>query len=281
MFKLRNVLWAGSDSALEYARSVEATIAATPGLQAGMFNCGDDQEKDLPYLVAGNVAVIPVKGPLVNVDSPMLAWFGMTGYPVLRRAAVAAAADPNIEHILLDINSPGGAVSGVADTGDLLARINAKVKPITTYTGGDMGSAACWLGVSAGQVFISRTSVVGSIGVIQTHTEYTAQLALEGVKKTVMRAGEFKALASPFEVLSDTARKLIQEQLDAAYKVFVQHVAECRGVSYAVADSTFAQGREFFGTAAKTAGLVDGISSLDAVVSGLQSKKVDKLSRRI
>ena len=36
---------------------------------------------------------------------------GITGYPEIRNAMVTAANDPEVKHILLDINSGGGSVS--------------------------------------------------------------------------------------------------------------------------------------------------------------------------
>jgi signal peptide peptidase SppA len=274
MLNIRHGLWAGTEAALEYALEVETKLLALADVKAGIFGGNDDSE---PFTRSGNVAIVPVRGPLVNMDSPILAFFGVGSYPVIRRSMIAAATDAKIDHILMDIDSPGGAVSGVADTADLIARINSKVKPVTAFAEGTMASAAAWLGVSAGQVFASKTSVTGSIGIIATHLDRTQQLAQSGIKPTVFRGGKYKALVNPYESLSAEAVAQMEEQIDGAYKVFVQHVADSRGVSYALADKKMADGREFFGEAGVTAGLLDGISTFDAVLSLLQSKKaVDK-----
>jgi ClpP class serine protease len=114
-------------------------------------------------------------------------------------------------------------------------------------------------------------SVVGSIGVIAVHQEFSKQLAAAGVTVKVLRAGKYKALATPVEPLSSAAEAQMQARLDAVYQVFVEHVAESRGVTFAQADK-MAQGREFFGREALDAGLVDGITTLGAVIGGLQKK---------
>jgi ClpP class serine protease len=125
-------------------------------------------------------------------------------------------------------------------------------------------------------VFASNVSGVGSIGVIATHTDQSEALKQAGLKVTVIRAGTEKALANGAEPLTDAGRAQIQAGVDAAYQVFVQHVAEMRGTTYPAADATMAQGREFFGQAAVSAGLVDGIASFDSLMSGLQTQPLDK-----
>lgn len=281
MLELRDVLWAGTEAALESAREIEARIQALTqqgALQAGMLGAEDAPS----FHKADNVAIVPVRGPLVNIDSPILAFFGVASYPQIRRSMIAAAQDKSVNQILLDVDSGGGAVNGVADTADLIARINSQVKPVTAFADGTMASAAYWLGGSAGQVFASKTATVGSIGIIITHVDATGALAQQGLKVDVMRAGKYKALGHPAEPFTQEARDQIQAQLDAAYKVFGSHVAESRGVSYATFDEKMGQGRVFLGADAKAAGLIDGITNFDAMVSLLQSKKnVDKSGARI
>lgn len=266
-------LWYGTEASFYEAIALEKRVAAS--IQAG--GPFDDMPGDYLLTKQGNIGVVNIAGPLVNSDHPLLALFGVSSYPAIRRAVVSAAKDPAIDHIVLAIDSGGGAVDGVADTADLLARVNAKVKPISTMATGMMASAAYWLGSSAAKVHAGQTSEVGSIGVVSVHIDRTKQLEMDGVKATVLRAGKFKALVNPFEPLSDEARAEVQRSLDAAYKIFVQHVADARGVSFEKADQKMAQGRVFFGAQAKTAGLVDSITTMDAVLSKLADLKgVDK-----
>jgi signal peptide peptidase SppA len=273
MLELIDPLWYGTEASFYEAIALEKRISAS--IQAG--GPFDDVPGDYLLTKQGNIGVVSIAGPLVNSDHPLLAFFGVSSYPAIRRAVVSAAKDPAIDHIVLAIDSGGGAVDGVADTADLLARVNAKVKPITTVATGMMASAAYWLGASAAKVHAGQTSEVGSIGVVSVHIDRTKQLEMDGVKATVLRAGKFKALVNPFEPLSDEARAEVQRSLDAAYKIFVQHVADARGVSFERADQKMAQGRVFFGAQAKAAGLVDSITTMDAVLSKLGDMKgVDK-----
>ena len=246
-------------------------------IAAGGFDKED--ECGVPRLLAVNdgLATITIKGPLVNSDSPYLKYFGVTGYPEIRDAVLAAVSDPEVKQILLDVDSGGGAVSGCADTGALI-RAAHKVKPITTY-GETMASAAYWLGCSAGRVYSGKAALVGSIGVKATFKEYSKANEMEGVTVTVIRAGKYKALADSNEPLTKAGEAQIQAMVDAAYGVFVDHVAEMRGRTYEYTDKTMADGQEFIGQAAVDVGLTDGITTFDAVVGGLKKKILASLSK--
>jgi signal peptide peptidase SppA len=244
MLNIRHCLWAGTEAALQFLLEIEDKLLSAADVKAGLY--GAEAPQSELFNRVDNVGIVSIRGPIVNADSPILALFGVATYPNIRRSVIAAASDPNVQQILLDIDSPGGTVAGTADTGDLIARVNAKVKPVTAFTDGTMASAATWIGVSAGQVFASKTAVTGSIGVIAVHIERSKQLADEGIKATVFRAGKYKALVNPIEPLTEAAKEQMEAKLDGAYKVFVQHVADSRGVSYAVADKKMAEGREFF-----------------------------------
>jgi len=217
---------------------------------------------------------VSIKGPLVNSDSPWLQYFGVTGYPEIRAAMLAAAEDPEVTKILLDIDSGGGAVSGVDDTAKLIRLVNDRVKPVTTYTDGAMCSAAYWLGSAAGEVFASKGAIVGSIGVIATHKEYSEAYKKEGVGVTVVRAGKFKALANSNEKLTEAGKAQLQKIVDASYEIFVDHVAAMRGKSYEYADKTMADGQEFIGQASVDVGLVDAIKTFDALITDLKGDSV-------
>lgn len=263
-------IWGGSET------SYQAAQAADEGITARVTAGNDDVEVEGPRLLSmdDGLATITIKGSLVNSDSPYLRYFGVTGYGEIREALMAAATDPEVKQILLDIDSGGGAVSGVDDTAKLVRLINDSVKPVCTYTDGNMASAAYWIGSAAGEVYSSKSALVGSIGIISTFREYSEANKQAGIGVTVIRAGKHKALANSNEKLTPAAKAQIQAIVDSAYGVFVDHVANMRGKSYDYADKTMADGQEFIGQAALDVGLVDGITSFDALVSDLKEKNI-------
>lgn len=275
MYIQSDEVWAGTYASLEDAERALAAISAATDLHAASRN---DDEEEQPTLLTkvGNVGVIPVKGPLINADIPdrWASMFGVTTYPGIRRAAIEALTDDSVTAIVLDVASGGGAVSGVVETAELLAKINDEHKPIYAYGDSMVASAAYWLAASAQKIKVSKATTVGSIGVISTHMEYSKQLKDEGVNATVFRAGKYKALGQPVEPLTDAAREQIQARLDATYTIFVEHIASRRGVDYSAADQRMGQGKEFFGQAAVAVGLVDGVGSFDDLLGSLQQQQV-------
>jgi signal peptide peptidase SppA len=266
-------VWAGTEES--FASAMQASEGIGVRMAAGGYSDDNgDDEKPRLLEVSDGVATVSIKGPLVNSDSPYLEYFGVTGYPEIREAMLAAASDPEVKQIVLDIDSGGGSVSGVEDTAKLIRLVNDRVKPVTTYAD-NMASAAYWLGSAAGEVYAGKASLVGSIGVIATFREYSERNKMEGVNVTVIRAGKHKALANPNEKLTPAAEAQIQKLVDASYTVFVEHVAEMRGKSYAYADKSMADGQEFIGQEAVDVGLLDGVTTFDELMSTIKEKSID------
>jgi signal peptide peptidase SppA len=272
-------LWAGSEQSLDMWAKMDTAI--TEKLMAGNFGDNEEDDDEDPYLFEkqGSIGVINIKGPITNRDSWLNRIFGVTSYGSIREALIHAANDPEVETILLDVESNGGAVSGCYDTGELI-KLVGKIKPVVGF-GETAYSAGYWLLSSASKVYASRTSGIGSIGVIATHMEYSKQLKDEGVGVTVFRSGQYKALVNSVEALTDVAKIQYQSQLDAAYKIFVEHVAEARNVPYDYCDKEMCDGKDFFGEQALAAGLVDGILSYDELMTDLLNNSIDTSANSI
>lgn len=270
-------LWAGDENSLERACELAAKINAT---QPQAFLLSEEDAKT-PSLLSkhGNVGVVSISGTLFT-SAP--AWakvlFGVTDYPMIQEALVEAAKDESIGSILLDIDSPGGAVNGVGEVADLVKEIDAKVKPVHAYSAGRMNSAAYWIPSGAREISAANLAEVGSIGVLQRHVEVTKMEEKMGVTTTVLRAGKYKALGNPFEPLSKLAKDDIQSKLDYVYGIFLEHVASNRGVSAEEADEKMAQGRVFIGDHALAAGLIDDVQTFAEALTAAQkvaSKHID------
>lgn len=260
-------LWAGSEHsyhvAIQGLAAMEAAISS--GQLSAAYGEQDDDEGSYLLSMSGDVAVIRITGSLVNKDSPYLKYYGMTGYPEIQRAFVQAYNDSAVKSIVIDADSGGGAVNGVDDTVTLIRQVGAS-KPVLTFAGGTMASAMYWIGSTASHIGASRTSLVGSIGVMATFMEYTEAMKSAGVFAKVFRAGQYKALANPMEKLTPEAEAQINKSIQATYAIFRDTVAENRRVTVEFAESTMAQGREFVGQEAVAARLVDEITSFSNIV---------------
>lgn len=268
-----NQIWLGSlDSYRDY-------LTRQDRLDSAVASGAPAPEQMDGYSRHGNVAVVDVSGPLTNSDSFWNALFGITSYNSIRNGLIEAASDPEVKEIVMNIDSPGGSPAGLPDVSSLIQKIGAAI-PVTAYTAGHMTSAAYWLGSAADKVYAGPTATVGSIGVITTHFDVTKNLEKEGVTPTVIRAGDKKALGGPYEELSKEAKADIQGQLDHLHDVFIGQVADHRGMSFGDVKKNLADGSTFIGEQAVSIGLADGITTLDALVGGLQARYESKKPTR-
>ncbi|SFG29814.1 signal peptide peptidase SppA [Duganella sp. CF458] len=225
----------------------------------------------------GGVAVLAIDGVIAPKANLFTRVSGGASAQMLTKQVESAIADPRVRSMVLAIDSPGGSVFG---TPELAAAIHelSSVKPIVAVSEGTMASAAYWFGSAANAVFVSGPTVqVGSIGVVATH-DYSPRAP--GALTTEITAGRYKRIASSTAPLSEEGKAYMQAQVDHIYSVFVDAVAEHRGVKADDVLEHMADGRVFIGRQAIEAGLVDGVSTVDATVEKLASNPSQFSKRR-
>ena len=231
------------------------------------------------YEVIDGVAVISIHGVMAKRMNLFHAISGGASTEMVGNEIRAALADREVKSILLDIDSPGGAVDGTADLGNLISSMRGQ-KPIATLADGLIASAGYWAGSAADQVYITNeTTVVGSIGVVSTHVDYSEQLKQRGITVNEIYAGKFKRLSSQYKPLTEEGRQDIQSTVDYLYSIFVETVAKHRGVSVDTVLENMADGRLFIGQQAIDAGLVDGVSTREALIDKLSSGSLPEIAR--
>lgn len=214
----------------------------------------------------GMVAVLPITGVLQNRAPAMLESSGVVGVNKLQATFRALVNDPEIKAIVLDVNSPGGSVYGIAEFAQAIAE-SRETKPIVAVANHLAASAALHIASAAGEFYVSPSAQVGSVGVLQMHQDVSVMAENEGVKTTFIHSGKYKVEGNPFEPLSDEARAHMQAECDKFYAMFVGDLARFRGVSRAHVESNFGQGRVLTAKDAVAAGMADGVRSLEQVLA--------------
>lgn len=226
----------------------------------------------------GAVAVIPITGALF--PRSVSGWFGtVPGMDALRGRLAAAANNPEVGSIVLDIDSPGGTVAGTAETGAAVAAA-AQRKPVVAVANTLAASAAYWIASQASEVVMAPHAMAGSIGVIALHQNIGKALERFGVETTLIRSGPRKAEGHPFGPLDDTAREAVQARVDEAATAFIKAVATGRNLTPAEARKRFGDGHAMSSREAVETGLADRIATLDEVVAGLAAGKGRAWKRR-
>ena len=219
---------------------------------------------------SGSVAVIPVYGLISHRTSMMseISGPGGTSCQQISKQVQAAANDPGVKAIVLDIDSPGGTVDGVAELADEIYQARGK-KQITAVSDCLMASAAYWIAAACNEIAVSPSSQTGSIGVYGAHEDYSGALEQEGVKVTLISAGKYKTEGNPYEPLNDDARAAMQQTVDDYYGMFVKAVAKGRGVKADDVRNGFGEGRVVGASQAVKLGMADRVATLDQVLSKL------------
>jgi signal peptide peptidase SppA len=251
-FFLRSPLWAIRPDAIETILRLDASgIEARTEAMNAAAAAASERAKG-----ATKTAVIPIQGVLTK-DGP--GWYG-TNYDTIQAAAERAMTDPDIKRVILQVDSPGGEVTGLPETAAMLAQL-AKAKPLSAIVEGTAASAAYWLTSQARDIALTPSGEVGSVGVRMLHTDISKMLEDAGVKMTELYSGDFKTEWSPYKPLSDEAKADMQARLAASHNDFIKAVASGRAgrASLEVRRNRFGEGRMFSANDALAHGLVDKI----------------------
>jgi signal peptide peptidase SppA len=231
---------------------------------------GHEAQQPRDYAAPGDVAVIPVRGTIYPRGGASPA-SGLTTAEYVGKQIDGAAANSQIGHIVLDMDTPGGAVSGVPE---LAAKVRAAAgrKPVTAVANHLSASAGYWLMAQATEAVVTPSGSVGSIGVKYTHIDRSKALEDAGVRVTELTTSPLKALGSPFRPLSDEARASIQAMILKFHAMFVGDVARGRRVTVDRVESGFGRGDVLTAEDARAAGMVDRVATLEDVIADIRAK---------
>lgn len=260
---------------------VEVTSVPTP--EASRFRGEpqlDEKVGSAGYrLTATGTAILPIIGELTNRGAYVGASSGLVSYEGLRYTLQHAADNGRVRSILLDIASPGGMASGMAETADLVRAIASK-KPVVAVANDMAASAAYGIASQARKLYVTQAGYVGSIGVVLMHADQSAMLEKKGVKVTFIHAGAHKVDGNPYQPLPKEVAGRLQAQVAKHYDAFVALVAKGRPTLSADAiKGTEAQ--IFMGQDAVDAGLADGVRSFEDVLAELDGRLVPRIETKV
>jgi capsid assembly protease len=216
--------------------------------------------------IRNGVAIISASGPMFKRANLMTQLCGATSYELMRRDLQAAVDNYGVNAILLNLDTPGGEAAGVAELAQAVHDVRG-TKPIVTYAGDLAASAGYWLASASDAIIIGKTAAVGSIGVRMAITDTSERDEARGVKTY-----EFVSSQSPnkkVDLSTKQGRNQVQERVDAMAAVFVETVAQYRGVSVDTVLNQFGKGGVLIGQAAVDAGMADGIGTFESVLASL------------
>jgi signal peptide peptidase SppA len=215
-----------------------------------------------------SIAVIPITGTLVSRSGYLAAASGLMSYSDIGDAVEAAALDPRVRGIVLDIDSPGGEVGGLFDLVERIAALAKEGgKPIWAIAGETALSAAYAIATASDRIYVTQTGEAGSIGVVAVHVDESGADRMAGLSWTFVHAGERKIDGNPHEPLSTRARADVQADVDRLYDRFVALVARNRNLPPEAVRTT--EAAVYRGDLAVKAGLADRVGTLRQALADL------------
>lgn len=223
---------------------------------------------------ADGLAMVPVFGPIFPRANLITEASGAASAEQLGADLAALDASNDVRRVLLVMDTPGGAVTGISR---LAAQIAAMQTPLAVHVEGICASAGYWLASQAKEISIDPTGAVGSIGVIFSTSRQEAPDANGNRSVEIVSSN---APAKRPDTTTEEGMASLRSLVDDLEAVFIADVARGRGVSEATVKADFGAGGMKSGQQAKAAGMADRVEYRGDAITRLTSKLPQKKPMR-
>tara|TARA_R110002049_G_scaffold20717_3_gene75889 strand:+ start:20531 stop:21580 length:1050 start_codon:yes stop_codon:yes gene_type:complete len=235
--------------------TVAATVTAYLYLFATIGGGFANASPSSPY-----AAVVQLKGPIADGEA--------ANAVTIVKALSQAFDDPRAKGVVLYINSPGGSPVQSAIIYDRIVALKDQhpQKRIIAVATDTVASGAYFVASAADKIYVNRSTVTGSIGVISAGFGFSDVLERVGVERRVFTAGDSKAQLDPFVPLTDVDTAKINRLLANVHAHFIDAVSVARGDRLNLNTEGLFEGDVWTGEDAVKIGLVDGLGDLTTVL---------------
>ena len=217
-----------------------------------------DQKYPISAEVSEHTAVLSLTGTVEN-DGDISA---LAVSKTLKRAF----ENVNSVGLILRINSPGGSPVQSALIYDEIRRLKREYpeKKVIAVVEDVAASGGYFIASAADEIFVNKSSIVGSIGVVYNGFGFVEILKKIGVERRLLVSGEKKSKLDPFLPKEEKEEFIIQEIMEDLHSHFIEAVKVGRGPLLSDDPEIFS-GRVFTGEESIILGLSDGFGSVSYV----------------
>jgi signal peptide peptidase SppA len=236
--------------------SNESTVIATQNKVGQFF---DNISSWLPFANKKNIAVLRLSGVIGTVGP------GRSGLSIesINKHLEKAFSLPRLEAVCLNINSPGGSPVQSELIATRIIELSEKNNvPVYAFVEDMAASGGYFLASAAHKIYVSKSSIIGSIGVISRSFGLQELIKKIGIERRVYTQGKNKSILDPFVPEKEQDIKIINNLQNNIYNHFVDFVKTRRAGRLTQTDDILFNGDIWTGETAFAYGLVDGINNI-------------------
>ena len=262
-------------------------IARTVENRADRDGLGEDEAPEFQEIHSygsGDTKVvrIPFSGTIMRMDASDSIFSHADPVDQFVRKIRAARLDDEVEGLLLEIDSPGGAVSVIDEIHHEIVRFKESdpARKVVVLIRDVAASGGYYISLPADAIVAQPTAIVGSIGVLMQTVNIQGLADKLGIADVTVKSGKNKDLLNPLQPVSPEQLAILQRTVDATYDRFVGLVSAARGIPEKKLRASIADGRIFDASDALSNGLVDALGYREdaiARLAGLLDLQADDL----
>jgi len=183
--------------------------------------------------------------------------------------------DESVKAIVIEINSPGGAVGPSQEIYSEILRAKSETKkPVVCVSTGLIASGGYYAALACDKIVVAPGTMIGSIGVIMEFANLEKLYDWAKVQRYTISSGKFKDSGSEYRAMRDDEKQLFQEMINEVYDQFKNTVVEARSLPLDTV-TAYADGRVMTGAKAVELKFADVIGMYeDAVKMAAQMAKL-------
>jgi len=226
--------------------------------------------KFLPHFISSkpSVAIIDLAGTIqATVGGGSFGRNQKLNIKSLEKPIEKAFSYKRLKAVILNINSPGGSpVQSELIASKITRLAKEKNVKVISFIEDLAASGGYWLACAGEEIYVSKNSVVGSIGVVSARFGLNEFIQRHGIDWRVHTAGTSKSLLDPFQPEKEEDVKKLKVLLEAIHQNFKDYVKERRGGRLNFHDDVLFNGDIWVGQQAVEQGLVDGIDDVNSYI---------------
>ena len=198
---------------------------------------------------------VPAQGSADDPEEYQAQYGDAVGSEDIVSSILSADQDDTIKAILMEVDSTGGyPVAGE----EIANALKKSTKPTVVVIRQSGLSAAYWASTGAKQIFASRNSDVGSIGVTSSYLDNVAKNQKDGNSYVQLSSGKYKDAGNPDKSLTEEEKQLFLRDIKITHENFIEAVATNRNIPIEQVRA-IADGSSVLGDKAKSLNLIDQI----------------------